>query len=225
MTIHIGMHTRLIKTHGEKVIHYKATLCSCSPSGRLEEADVTCVKCSGLGVFWNEPRTITALILGLDSDRAGKVWLQNGIALPEDMSCSPYPGYPRRFRDYDKIVPTWKRGFPYPGELLRRGKKDTLIYKPVGKISKISQVNPLTGEEKIFINPEDFAVGGSDGKTILWVNGKGPKFDDVYSVMYEPRFEFVSWSPPAPRWEKGREIGMRLLLRKVHLPWPATNWT
>lgn len=224
MPISIAMHRRLIMTHGEQIIHYRGVLCSCSPTGRPEEADVTCEKCHGLGVFWNEPKTITAVVLGLDSDRVGKVWLQNGIALPEDMSCSPLPGYARRFRDYDKIVPTWKRGFPYPGELLRRGKKETLIYKPVGNIIRVSQVNPLSGNETIYHQGADFNMAGADGKTVVWVSGHGPQIDDVYAVVYEPRFEFVAWSPPAPRWEKGRELGMRVLLRKVHLPWPNTNW-
>lgn len=224
MPISISMHKRLIMTHGEQIIHYRGVLCSCSPTGRPEEADVTCEKCHGLGVFWNEPKAITAVVLGLDSDRVGKVWLQNGIALPEDMSCSPLPGYARRFRDYDKVVPTWKRGFPYPGELLRRGKKETLIYKPVGNILRVSQVNPLSGHETIYHQGVDFNMAGADGKTVVWVSGHGPQIDDVYAVVYEPRFEFVAWSPPAPRWEKGRELGMRVLLRKVHLPWPNTNW-
>lgn len=225
MPINIPMHNRLILTHGEKIIHYRGVLCSCSPTGRPEEADPTCNKCNGLGVFWVEPKTITAIVVGLDSDRAGKVWLQNGIALPEDMSCSPLPAYARRFRDYDKIIPTWKRGFPYPGELLRRGHKDVLLYKPVGKILRVSQVNSFTGTEKLYREGVDFSMGGNDGKHVIWTDGFGPQIDDVYAVVYEPRFEFVAWMPPAPRWEMGRDLGLRVLLRKVHLPWPNSNWT
>lgn len=224
MTISISQHNRLINTHGEKVIHYKGQICSCSDTGKLEEANINCLKCNGLGVFWNEPITITAIITGLDSDRMGRQWLQNGIALPEDMSCSPLPGYARRFRDYDKIIPTWKRGFPYSGELLRRGSKDTLIYKPVGKIVRVSKINPLTGDEAQWHQDVDYLLGGDEGKRIDWIPGKGPSLDEVYAVVYEPRFEFVCWAPPAPRWEKGRELGMRVMLRKVHLPWPSANW-
>jgi len=218
------MHKRLILTHGEQVIHYTGQLCSCSPDGLPENADLNCVKCLGLGVFWREPRTITAVITGLDSDRTSRQWLQNGIALPEDMSCSPLPGLSRRFKDYDKIIPTWKRGFPYPGELLRRGRKDTLLYRPVGKIVRVSKVNPEVGTEEVWTEGIDFSVGGTDNKTVLWVNGRGPGFDEVYSFVYEPRFEFVCWAPPAPRWERGKDLGQRVLLRKMHLPWPTSNW-
>ena len=206
------MHKRLILTHGEQVIHYTGQLCSCSPDGLPESADLNCVKCQGLGVFWREPRSITAIITGLDSDRTSRQWLQNGIALPEDMSCSPLPGLSRRFKDYDKIIPTWKRGFPYPGELLRRGRKDTLLYRPVGKIVRVSKVNPEVGTEEVWIEGVDFSVGGTDNKSVLWVNGRGPGF------------EFVCWAPPAPRWERGKDLGQRVLLRKMHLPWPTSNW-
>jgi|APCry1669188879_1035177.scaffolds.fasta_scaffold40959_2 hypothetical protein len=225
MTISIPQHNRLIMTHGEKIIHYKGRICPCSDSGLPEEANPECLKCSGLGVFWNDPVTITAVITGLDSDRMGRMWLQNGVALPEDMSCSPLPGYARGFRDYDKVIPTWKRGFPYPGELLRRGLKDTLLYKPVGKIVRVYAVDPNTGIETLWKQDVDFTVGGPNGKQMIWTPLHGPQYDTVYSVVYDPRFEFVCWAPPAPRWELGRDLGFRVLLRKVHLPWPSGNWT
>lgn len=222
--INIPQHNRLIMSHGERVIHYKANICSCSPTGRQEEADITCRKCNGLGVFWSDPLAITAIITGLDSHRQGRQWLQSGIALPEDMTCAPLPGYSRRFRDYDKIIPMWKRGFPYPGELLRRGFKETVLYRPVGNIVRMSKVNPDTGAEILWFEGEDYNMIGDDRKTVEWVSGHGPALDEVYAIVYEPRFEFVSWAAPGPRWEKGRELGMAVLLRKVHLPWPNSNW-
>lgn len=224
MPIDIQQHVRFILRHGDRVVHYKGVLCSCSPTGRPEEADLTCRKCSGLGVFWIDPITIVALIHGLDSDRSGRMWLQTGIALPEDMSCSPLPNAPRRFKDYDKVIPTWQRGFPYPGELLIRGQKDTLIYRPVGKILRVSQVNPASGKETLWEEGEDFELLGDDKKKFGWKENKGPAASTTYAVQYEPRFEFVAWNPPAPRWERGRDLGLRVLLRKIHLPWPVTNW-
>lgn len=223
MPIDIQQHVRLILRHGEKVTHYQGQLCTCSTTGRPEDANLTCVKCNGLGVYWVNPKTIIAVILGLDSDRAGRHWLQTGTALPEDMSCSPLPNS-RRFKDYDKVIPTWSKGFPYPGELLIRGKKETLMYKPVGKILRVTQVNPDTGQEISWQQDTDYILVGQDGKTISWTAANSPVYDSVYSVVYEPRFEFICWNPPAPRWERGRDLGMRVLLRKVHLPWPASNW-
>lgn len=225
MPIDIAQQSRLIRRHGEHVIHYRGQICSCSATGLLEEANINCVKCNGLGVFWNEPQTITATIVGLDSHRMGRQWLQNGIALPEDMVASTYPGYQREFKDYDKIIPTWPRGFPYSGELLRRGFKDTLIYTPVGKIQRVSKVNPETGIETLWIQDVDYVMSGQEKNEILWNAGKGPSLDEVYAVTYEPRFEFVCWAPPSPRWERGRNLGRQILLRKVHLPWPTSNWS
>jgi hypothetical protein len=224
MPLRIIQFNRAIATHGDMVIHYRGNICSCSSTGRLEEADLTCRKCNGLGVFWSDPKPIRAIITGLDSDRMGRHWLQNGIALPEDMSCSTYPAYARRFKDYDKVIPTWRHGFPYAGELLRRGEKDTLIYKPVGRIQKVSKVNPESGIETLWTQDVDYTMTGEDGKEVMWISGHGPAFDEVYAVVYEPRFEFVAWASPGERWERGRDLGRRILLRKVHLPWPKTNW-
>ena len=184
---------------------------------------MTGVQTCALPIYWINPKTIVAVILGLDSDRSGRHWLQTGTALPEDMSCSPLPNS-RRFRDYDKVIPTWAHGFPYPGELLIRGKKDTLIYKPVGKILRVCQVNPETGEETVWSQDTDFSLAGPEGKSILWLSQNSPMFETTYSVVYEPRFEFICWNPPAPRWEKGRDLGLRVLLRKIHQPWPSSNW-
>jgi len=224
MPIDIQQHVRFILRHGERVVHYRGVLCSCSPTARPEEADLGCMKCNGLGVFWVDPITVIALVHGLDSDRSGRLWLQTGIALPEDMTCSPLPNAARRFKDYDKVIPTWPRGFPYPGELLIRGQKDTLIYRPVGKIMRVSQVHASNGKETLWVQGEDFEMVGEDLKKLEWLPNKGPTANSTYSVLYEPRFEFVSWTPPAPRWERGRDLGVRVLLRKIHLPWPVTNW-
>ena len=224
MPIDIPQHNRLIARHYDTVVHYRSNICSCSPTGNLEEADITCIRCNGLGIYWNEPRAIHAVVTGLDSDRTGRHWLQQGIALPEDMTCSTYPAYGRRFKDYDKVIPTWKFGFPYAGDMLQRGVKDRTIYKPVGKIQKVSQTNPESGNVKVWVAGVDYTVGGPEGRDVLWVAGHGPALEEYYAVTYEPRFEFVSWSPPAPRWERGRDLGRRVLLRKLHLPWPSTNW-
>lgn len=223
MALSVMQQNRHIRLNSEKVLHYRGQICSCSVSGLIEEADITCVKCNGLGVFWSEPEWIWATIIGLHSDRMGKAWIQNGIALPDDMMLSIAPGYARSFRDYDKIIPSWRRGFSYAGELLRRGFKDTLIYNPVGRISRVAKINPETGEETRWDQDCDYTLGG-DGRDVVWSPGKGPSFNDVYSVTYEPRFEFVCWNPPAARWQRGVDLGRSILLRKVHLPWPASNW-
>lgn len=224
MPISMPQHIRMILSHGEIITHYQGQICSCSPTARPEDADLTCVRCNGLGVFWRNPKKILAIITGLDSDRMGRQWLQTGMALPEDMSCSPLPDSSRRFRDYDKVIPMWSRGFPYPGELMIRGKKEKLLYEPQGKILLLSQINSITGEEKIWIQDVDFFLSPDDKRTISWASVNSPQYNSTYSVVYEPKFEFVTWTPPAPRWERGRDLGMRVLLRKVHLPWPASNW-
>jgi hypothetical protein len=121
--------------------------------------------------------------------------LQNGIALPEDMVCSTYPSYGRRFKDYDKVIPTWHLGFPYAGDMLQRGTKDRLIYKPVGKIQQVSKTNPETGAVTKWIQDIDYIVRSTQNRDIQWVSGKGPALDEFYAVTYEPRFEFIAWSP------------------------------
>jgi len=216
MPIDIAQQSRLIRRHGENVIHYRGQICSCSATGLLEEANINCRKCNGLGVFWNEPQVITATIVGLDSHRMGRQWLQNGRAPPARQ---------REFKDYDKIIPTWPKGFPFSGELLRRGFKDTITYMPIGRIQRVSRVNPETGNETLWFQDVDYVMGGNENKEVVWNAGKGPSLDDVYAVTYEPRFEFVCWAPPAPRWERGRNLGRQILLRKVHLPWPTSNWS
>lgn len=224
MPIDNAQQNRLIDRHGDIVQHWKSNICSCSDSGKLEEANIMCVKCNGLGVYWTEPKTINALILNLDSHRTGRLWLQNGIALPEDMVCSTYPAYGRRFKDYDKVIPTWHLGFPYAGDMLQRGSKDRLIYKPVGKIQQVSKTNPESGAVTIWQEGVDFTMGGTDNRDVQWISGRGPSYDEFYAVTYEPRFEFIAWAPPGPRWERGRDLGRQVLLRKAHLPWPTANW-
>jgi hypothetical protein len=225
MPIWINTQNRHVQKNSEKVQHFRGQICSCSTSGLIEEADITCVKCHGLGVFWSEPEWILATIIGLHSDRVGKAWIQNGIALPDDMMLSIAPGYARSFRDYDKVIPSWRRGFSYAGELLRRGFKDTTIYTPVGRIKRVAKVNPESGEETRWVEGKDFTMGGPERRDVLWTAGVGPSIDDVYSITYEPRFEFVCWNPPASRWQRGVDLGRSILLRKVHLPWPTSNWS
>lgn len=224
MPLYISQQNDHIRRNSEKVLHYRGQICSCSASGLIEQADMTCVKCNGLGVYWSEPQWIWATIIGLHSDRMGRAWIQNGVALPDDMMLSVAPGYARSFRDYDKIVPSWRRGFSYAGELLRRGLKDTIIYRPVGRIQRVAKVHPETGAETLWAEDKDFTMGGEDGRDVVWTPGAGPSFDEVYSITYEPRFEFVCWNPPASRWQRGVDLGRSILLRKVHLPWPASNW-
>lgn len=215
---------RLIARHSDRVVHWRSNICSCSETGKLEDSNINCLKCNGLGVFWSDPKVINAIIVGLDSDRTGRHWLQNGIALPEDMTCSAYAADARRFKDFDKIVPTWRVGFPYAGDLLQRGSRDRLMYKPVGRMQKVSRTNPETGVVTTWTQGIDYNVAGPESREIEWVPGHGPSLDTIYAAVYEPRYEFVSWSPPAPRWERGRDLGRRVLLRKLHLPWPTTNW-
>jgi hypothetical protein len=222
--ISIPQHRRLIERHGEWVDHYRGQLCPCADDRDPSRSDPTCKVCHGQGIFWRDQGTLQGIITGMHADRSGRFWLQNGVALPEDMLFSQDPLARRQAADFDLIVPRWTKGFPFQGELLVRGQDDRLFYRATnGVLGTVLEVDAASGAIVEYAPGTDYTVD-PDWQTLHWVPGRGPVEGTQYSVKYHARYEFVCFNPPAQRFERGVDIGQRALLRKRHLPMPTVTW-
>lgn len=199
---------RFTKTEGEVVLHEIGLPCFCiDQQGQL---DPTCRKHDWTGRVYREQKRITALVSGLSNH---KELIEAGIALPGDCVLSP------QSEDVvsagDKITFTWIE--PYgEGEVLTRGTspREGLRYAAVQSIM-------LSDEKGVFYKQDrDFRFVG---KSIEWTwtgkpaEGKKPGTGVKYAVKYKGYLEYVAFDIPIERVSAGKDIGSRVLLRRLHL--------
>jgi hypothetical protein len=174
-------------------------------------ANPNCKACKGLGYFWIPSGQVIALITSVSQQ---KDLLQSGIAAPGDLVMSPDMRY--TISDYDKIQMTWGDGIPYEGQLVTRSAtsdSDTVYYEIMSMESCV-QVNPTSGEITTYAVDVDFTVSGN---TITWISDKRPANRSIYSIKYGALIDWICFAPPQPRYERGTNLGQRIVMRKKHL--------
>ena len=224
--INIPKHNRFIARHGERVKHAIAIKCPYGFSDDPNRHDIRCQHCGGKGYIWIEEKTIIA---GVTDVHEQKQLVQLGLAIPGDAILMPRT-FERPITDWDRITFTWP--MPYEGELITRNedtsKPDKLYYEPGvyrGKKSyechavDMNAAIPATSFSYIgkYLEGVDYTIAH---RTLSWLPNRGPSPGDQYSIKYQALSEWIVFAPPTPRYERGVNLGQRVVLRKKHL----VNW-
>lgn len=215
--INVRVQNDFIRRHGEMLDYYTSMKCTCSllPTGAYtgdaNRADPNCLACKGLGLIWRSAGKILGMITNVVSQ---KELLEAGIAAPGDLILSPGLSY--TVSDYDKIELTWADGIPFEGQLVKKGvgsAKDKVHYRIV-KVSDCLKIDPATGTITTYTVDVDFTFNGTE---ITWISSKKPEDGTFYSIKYGALVEWICFAPPQPRYERGTNLGQRIVLRKKHL--------
>lgn len=214
-------HDELIADRGEIVIHEMAVACPKCRSGDVDDPVIRfsdCTNCEG-GFLYRNPRRIQALVTSISSTRD---LTEIGFAVPGDCVLSTRPNERPQVDDFDKITFTW----PQPisdGQVLVRG-SDYQRYTEKGGRYEIEANEDLlhyAAENALHVEDEDGTEYFQDSdfifdnKIIRWV-GNAPIIRKRYVVKYEAYLEWIVILPPFQRRDKGRNLGPRVVLRKVH---------
>ena len=199
---------KFTRVEGEAVWHESGLPCFCRDSkGQL---DPNCSKHDWTGRVYRDKKRIKAIVSGLNNH---KELIQAGIALPGDCVLSPQSG--DVVAAGDKITFTWPE--PYgDGEVLTRGTSsgETLLYAAVKSI--------YLGDENGIYYKQDRDFRFVD-KEIQWTwtdkpsEGKKPRTGVRYAIQYKGYLEYVAFDIPVERVSAGKDIGSKVLLRKLHL--------
>jgi len=68
-------------------------------------------------------------------------------------------------------------------------------------------------EGVLYTNGVDFSI---DGKTLTWGDNR-PRDGQMYTIKYNAFLEWIVYASPMTRFDQGRTLGQRVLLRKVHI--------
>lgn len=194
--------------------------------GQSQSRSPNCQKCGGNGTIYRDPVLVRGIATNI---RQQKNVLDSGLVEPGDMQFSIGPGFVdcgqqyRKISQGDKLTATWSqplsegqtivRGASTMGENLRLANnvqedEDRLTYEPETAIW-------CEDENQVVYTHPDFELG--PGRVIKWV-GKQPAIGTKYVIKYQAYFEWLVWSQPQERVDRGnRDLGSLLFLRKRHV--------
>lgn len=205
---------RLFDSHGDIVYHFPARKCSCSPTGDPNRADANCRICRGLGYFYRTSKRVRGLVTSISSQ---KMLLESGVALPGDMVFSEefMPSMP--FSDFDMIRLSLRKGQPFEGELVTRRSSftDELTYTAT-QIIDVYQNDPVSGTTRTFSGTTDYTFVTLTNSILWGTSAAQPGPGTIYGVKYYAIFDWIVFTPPNDRFERGTPMGNRVLLRKRH---------
>ena len=220
----------LIQARGDEVIHETAVACPCRNGDVFaalvhvegkpaNQRGLDCPQCQGDGFIYRNARRIKGLITSIESGSQRQL-LDIGYAVPGDAQFSPSL-QAGTLSDFDKIticgtVPVNE------GQVIMRGahtiednalyvtdleeNEDRLWYRP-GCSIWCEDENGV-----VYTQGSDFTF---ENKKIVWING--PDVKTLYTVKYTAYLEWVIYSTPMTRFDNGRNLGQRVLLRKKHV--------
>ena len=224
----------LIYDRGTPVSHEIALACTCTnkdpDQGSVGTADPTCAECYGKGYIFRDPVRMIGLLTNLTTDRH---WAQVGWIDPGDLIFSPLTKS-RIISDFDRI--TIGMPMPFEGQIIVRGQESSLSPRPSDLESNEDYLYWESGRhEAIWLEDEDgktYRVGEYllKGRRIAWSGTAGPAVGKSYSIKYEIYPEYIAFVTPIDRWDRSRELGQRVMLRRstldtnpgnrqIRLPW------
>ncbi|UOF90785.1 hypothetical protein LSG31_00435 [Fodinisporobacter ferrooxydans] len=220
-TLNISSQEDFIRKHGEWVSYSIGMKCSCTGSMMMtgtsipdaNRANPNCQACKGIGLVWIDKGQIFGVVENITQS---KELLQAGIAAAGDLIL--LPDLQVTLSDYDKIQLTWPEGIPFEGELIIKGSgtTDSTMYG-VMSVSECISVDPTTGVITNYIPDVDFTWDKTQPlKQIIWQGSNVPSAGSVYSIKYQALMDWIVFTPPQPRRERGTNLGQRVILRKKH---------
>lgn len=211
----------LIHNRGTPVSHEVAVTCPCvslvAEDGAVGVADPTCEECFGKGFLFRDPVRMIGLLTNLTTDRH---WSQVGWIEPGDLIFAPLTNS-RRITDFDRIIV----GVPVPfsGQVILRGQSSALSPRPRGLQANEDYLIWEAGRcEATWVEDEDgvvYRVGEYylDGRRVKWSGNAGPQIGKKYTIKYEIFPEYIAFITPIDRWDRSRELGQRVMLRRATL--------
>lgn len=204
-----------IRRRGEICNLFTGMKCTCetlqpgSPYANTNQSDPNCAACHGIGLVWIPSGQIVGLVDDINQHRE---LLDIGVAQPGDMVFSPQIG--TTLSEFDMIQLTWPDGIPTEPELITRGttQTDNTFYgiMSVPKTGCIT-VDSTTGVITQYYQNTDFTFSGN---TITWLAGRGPTAGTIYSIKYNALVDWIVFTLPQPRRERGTDLGQKVILRK-----------
>ncbi|KIL42067.1 hypothetical protein SD70_02470 [Gordoniibacillus kamchatkensis] len=224
--LNISAQREFIMKHGEKVHYYTGMKCTCAssvqPTGSNlydpNRANVSCAACKGIGWVWLDGGKIIGVVENINQH---KDLLNSGIAAPGDLVFSP--DLRVTLSDYDKIQLTWPQGIPFECELISRGSgaSDSTLYGVMNVMQCIA-VDPASGTVTAYNSGVDFVYDkNTPANQITWQGAHVPAAGVVYSLKYQALVDWIVFTPPQPRRERGTNLGQRVILRKRHIVFPG----
>ncbi len=207
-------HARFVKDRGESVTWYRMTPCPCSEGGDMGRSNLICPYCLRTGQRYEAGQEIVAVITGINRQRA---WLESGMATPSDLVMSLSPQESARVSDWDIVeLSGWDAGQVTQGEIIKRsplGLTDQLQFQGVSALSCYS-IDPETlAVQQTYEQGLDFALSG---KTLTWFGSPRPlpEPESFYSLKYTALYQWVVFSPPGDRFDRGVSLGDKVMLRQ-----------
>lgn len=202
-----------IRTEGERCNYFTGMKCTCqnlqpgSPYANTNQSDPNCAACHGIGLVWMPSGQIVGLV---DDINQHQELLDIGIAQPGDMVFSPQ--IETELDKYDMVQLPWE--IPTEPELITRGttQTDNTFYGilSVPKSGCIT-VDSTTGAITQYYQNTDFTFSGN---AITWLTGRGPTAGTIYSFKYNALVDWIVFTFPQPRRERGTDLGQKVILRK-----------
>jgi len=209
----------MIGNRGGDVVHEKSLKCPCvqvdTSTGAVGHSDPNCEECRGRGYTFHDPTIISGLLVGMTTDR---FWSQVGWVQPGDVTLSPSL-HARRIGDFDKVTLTVPA--PVDSQVITRGTESVVSPRPSELQDNEDMLYWEAGRRQadLMIDEDgnEYRLGEYTlrGRRVVWAPGAGPAKGKKYSIRYEAYVEFIAWATPMDRWDRSREIGQRVMLRRA----------
>lgn len=176
-----------------------------------------CSKCQGNGYMYRNARCIKGLVTGIQPNQ--RDLMDMGYASPGDAIFSPslQAGY---LGDFDRV--TFTTTASVEAQVIMRGAA-TL------NTNAALETDLTTAQDRLWYLPEctiwcEDANGvvyyeGTDfnfvDKKVNWVHG--PDAGVIYTIKYRGFIEWIVYASPMERFDRGRNLGQRVVLRKKHV--------
>lgn len=219
-SIDIGGQQNFIQRHGEWLNYSTGMKCTCmnmmdgSNLPDANRADPTCEACKGLGWLWEPQDQILGMVSNITQQ---KDLIESGLVSPGDLVCSPQLDI--TLMDYDKIQIPWSEGIPQEGQLIQRS--DTNVdetFYPIMKVNDLITVDKSTGMVTHYTEGTDFTFDKEHpSNQITWTGSNIPGWGLVFSIKYEALVDWIVFTLPQPRKERGTNLGQRVMMRKKHV--------
>jgi hypothetical protein len=221
----------LIEARGDDVVVETGVACTCrnqdlyastilrheSPASFRR---MNCEKCQGDSFVYRNPRCVRGLLTGLDPGR-NKALLESGYAIPGDSVFSP-ERHAEHIADFDKITLMVAQDLN-EGQIIMRNAAHmeenaqipTELTEDEDRLWYVADLSVWCEDEDgvIYAQDADFEF---DSKKIRWI-GNRPDEGKLYSVRYTGFPEWIVYSQPFLRVDRGRSLGRKVLLRKKHV--------
>lgn len=212
----------IIQNRGMQVLHEIGIPCPCrtvdTRQGFVGSSEQDCPSCLGRGFVWRDPVLLQALITNLTFTRE---LATAGWTVPGDLTLTPSQ-QEREIGDFDRVTILVPIGVD--PQIIVRGQKSALTPRPKGLESNEDFLFWQAGEKAaIWVEDEDavpykYPQYELEGRKIIWTEESGPAVGKRFVVKYRAHQEYIVYQRPLARYDRGRSLGQRVLLRRIGIP-------